>query len=221
MKINLIMCISKILTDLCAIKQKIKIKKCFCKCFLQCFSNEKVLIEHKENCLVINGKQNVKLKSCSSSFKNYFKQLHVPFEIYADFECILKRVRGSHKNNGSYTEKYQDHIPCSFAYKVVCVDNKFSKKVFLCTGKHAVYKFNKAILMSTFTVGGVIKKHFNKNLITSTEEEERFQLPNSCCICDKLFDGDDKLRDHCHITGKYRGASHWSCNINLKMCKFL
>ena len=33
------------------------------------------------------------------------------------------------------------------------------------------------------------------------EEEERFQLSNNCWICDKLFDaGDDKVRDHCHIT---------------------
>ena len=54
----------------------------------------------------------------------------------------------------------------------------------------------------------------------STEKEERFQLANSCWICDKLFDvGDDKVRDHCHITGKCRGASHWSCNINVKMSK--
>ena len=52
------------------------------------------------------------------------------------------------------------------------------------------------------------------------EEEERFQLSNSCWICDKLFDvGDDKVRYHCHITGKYRGAAHWSCNINLKLSK--
>ena len=64
------------------------------------------------------------------------------------------------------------------------------------------------------------KKHFNKNLIMSAEEEERFQLADSCYICDKLFViGDDKVRDHCHITGKYRDASHWSCNINLKMSK--
>ena len=121
-------------------------KKYFCKCCLQCFNSEKVLIEHKENCLIINGKQSVKLKSGSVSFKNYFKQLHVPFKIYADFECILKRVRGSHKNNGSYTKKYEDHIPCSFAYKVVCVYNKFRKKVVLYRGKNAVYKFIKAIL---------------------------------------------------------------------------
>ena len=36
-----------------------------------------------------------------------------------------------------------------------------------------------------------------------------------CWICDKFIDYDDKVRDHCHITGKYRGAAHWSCNINL------
>ena len=52
----------------------------------------------------------------------------------------------------------------------------------------------------------MIKKHFNKNLIISAEEE-RFQLTNSCWIYDKLFNvEDDKVRDHCHITGKYRGA---------------
>ena len=54
----------------------------------------------------------------------------------------------------------------------------------------------------------------------SAEEEERFHLSNSCWICDKLFDvGDDKVRDHCHITGKYRGTAHWSCNINLTLTK--
>ena len=104
------------------------------------------MIEHKENCLIINGKQSVKLKSGSISFKNYFKQLLVPFKIYADFECILQGVKSSAKNNGSYTEKYQDHIPCSFAYKVVCVDNKFSKRVVLYTGKDAVYRFFEEIL---------------------------------------------------------------------------
>ena len=49
-------------------------------------------------------------------------------------------------------------------------------------------------------------------------EEEKFQLSNICWICDKLFDvGDDRVRDHCHITGKYRGAAHWSCNVNLNL----
>ena len=54
----------------------------------------------------------------------------------------------------------------------------------------------------------MIKKHFNKNLIMSAEKE-KFQSTNSCWICQKLFDvGDDKVRDYCYITGKYRGAAH-------------
>ena len=96
-------------------KTRCKNKEYFCKCCLQCFSSEKVLIEHGENCLIINDKQSVKLKSGSISFKNYFKQLPASFKIYADFECLLKGVKSSGKSNGSYTEKCQDHVPCSFA----------------------------------------------------------------------------------------------------------
>ena len=54
----------------------------------------------------------------------------------------------------------------------------------------------------------------------SAEDEERFQLSNIFWICNTLFDaGDNKVRDHCHITRKYRGSAHWSCNINLKLTK--
>ena len=120
-------------------KRKNKNKKYFFKCCLQRFSSEKVLIEHKENCLIINGKQSVELKSGSISCKNYFKQLPVPFKIYADFKCHLKGVKSSDKNNGSYTGKYQDHIPCSLAYKVVSIDNKFSKRFVLYRGKKMLF----------------------------------------------------------------------------------
>ena len=54
----------------------------------------------------------------------------------------------------------------------------------------------------------------------SEKDKQIFQSSNKCWICDKLFDvGDNKVRDHCHITGKYRGPAHWSCNINLKLTK--
>ena len=119
--------------------------KYFCKCFLQCFSSENVWIEHKENRLIINDKQSAKLKSGLISFESHFKQLPVPFKIYADFGCILKGVKSSNKNNGSYTGKYLDHVPCSFAYIVACVDNKFSKKVVLYIEKNVAYRFMKAI----------------------------------------------------------------------------
>ena len=85
-------------------------------------------------------------------------------------------------------------------------------------GKNAIYKFIWAILNEFNYCKRVIKKHFSKNLIMSAEEEERFQSSNICWICNKLFDvSDNKVRDHCHVSGKYRGAAHWSCNVNFKM----
>ena len=202
-------------------KTKNRNKKHFCKCYLQCFSSKEILIGHKKDCLVIKGKQSVKLKSSSIRFKNYSKQVPVPFKIYADFECILEKVDCDIiecDSNISYTRKYQDHIPCSFAYKVVCIDNKFSKKVVLYSGKNAVNKFIKSILSECNYCRKVIKKHFNKNLIMSAKEEERFQLSNICWICNKLFAvADNKVRDHCHVSGKYRGAAHWGSNVNFEM----
>ena len=65
-----------------------------------------------------------------------------------------------------------------------------------------------------------MKKHFNKNLVMSTEDEQRFQSSNKCWTCDKLFDvADNKVRDHCHITGNYRGSAHWSCDVNHGLTK--
>ena len=93
-----------------------------------------MLIKHKESCLSINGKQSVKLEKGIIKFENYFKKIPVPFKIYADFKCNLKSVKC---NEGSYTKKYQDHIPFSFAYKIVCIDNN-------C--ENAAYEFIKAIL---------------------------------------------------------------------------
>ena len=54
----------------------------------------------------------------------------------------------------------------------------------------------------------------------NAEENELFEMTNICSICDKLIENtDNKVRDHCHITGKYRGTAHYSCNINLKITK--
>ena len=101
-------------------KTKNKNKKWFCRNCLQCFSSESVLIKHKEDCLSINGKQSVKLEKGIIDFENYFKQIPVQFKMCADFECNL---RGVESYEGSYTKKYQDHIRCSFADKVICIDD--------------------------------------------------------------------------------------------------
>ena len=82
------------------------------------------MIKHKENCLSISGQQSINLEKGTIEFKNYFKQLPVPFKIYADFECNLKNVG---RYEGTYTKKYYEHVPCSYAYKVVCIDDRFSR----------------------------------------------------------------------------------------------
>ena len=92
-------------------------------------------MEHKEVCLMLNGKQNIKLRSGSIKFQNYFKQLAVSFKIYADFEPVLKGIQEDGGSNASFTKKYQEHIPCSFAYKVVCIDDRFSKSVVILQRK--------------------------------------------------------------------------------------
>ena len=92
---------------------------------------------------------------------------------------------------------------------VVFVDNEFTKPIFVFRGKNAAYKFIEAILKEFEYCKKVMKKHFNKNLIMSKEQEKQFQLSNTCWICEKLIDNDDeKVRDHCHVAGKLRGEAH-------------
>ena len=117
-------------------KIKNRNSKYFYKSCFKCFNSEKVLEEHRGDCLMINGGQNVKLEKGFIELKNFSREISVPFKIYADFECLLKPCgMGVDNDYFSYTKKYQDHVPCSFAYKVVCINNKFIKNVMLYRGK--------------------------------------------------------------------------------------
>ena len=158
-------------------KTKNKNKKWFCKCCLQCVSSKNVLIKHKEDCLSINGMQSVDEEEGIIKFENYSNQLSVPFKIYADFPCNLKDIE---IYEGSCIKKYHDDVPCSYAFKVVCIDNRFSKPIVVYRGKNAAYEFVKAILEECKYCKKVMKKNFNKNLIMSEEEEYLFQQSNSC-----------------------------------------
>ena len=97
---------------------------------------------------------------------NYFKQLAVLFKIYADFESVLKRIHSDDGSNyASYTKTYQKHIPFSFAYMSVCIDDRFSKPVFLYREKKI--QSIESILKENDYCKTMIKKHFNKNLVMS------------------------------------------------------
>ena len=197
-------------------------KKYFCMNCLQCFSREDVLTEHKNNCLSINGKQAINMpeKGDKVFFKNYQKQLPVPFVIYADFEAITEKIQGCLPNNeNSYTEAYQKHTDCGYGYKVVCCyDDTYTKPIQIYRGENAVHKFMENMLEEVDWCKSIIKKHFNKPLEMTEENEKDFQKATKCYICDQQYtDKDIRVKDYCQITGKFRGSAHQDCNSKLKI----
>ena len=99
-----------------------------------------------------------------------------------------------------------------------CVDDKFSKSFKSYLDKDAVYNFISAMIEESKYCSGVMKKHFNKELVMTKENNEGFENATKCWICDNDYiDTDIKVRDHCHITGKYRGSEHRDCSINVKL----
>ena len=197
-------------------------RKYFCMYCLQCFSKEDVLTEHKNNCISINGKQAINMpeKGDKVYFKNHHKQLPVPFVIYADFEALTEKIQGCQPNNEkSYTEAYQKHTDCGYGYKVVCCyDDKYSKPVQIHRGENAIHKFMENMLEEVNWCKSKMKKHFNKPLKMTKEDEKDFQKAIKCHICDQQYtDKDIRVRDHCHITGRFRGSAHQDCNLKLRI----
>ena len=99
------MFISKILTDLCFIKQRIKTKSTFER-VVSSVLVVKMLTEHKKGCFSINGAQSVGFEKETIKFKNYFKQIPLPFKIYPDVECNLESVESY---EGSYSKVSRSH----------------------------------------------------------------------------------------------------------------
>ena len=202
---------------------KHKERKHFCMYCLQCFSSERVLNNHIENCIQLNGTQAVEMPTKNNNtlkFDNYHKQQPVPFVIYADFEALLQKVeKGEHDSNGSYTEKFQQHVDCGSAYKVVCCyDNKYTKDICSYRGENAVYKFLERMLEEVEYCKDIVKKEFNKPLKMTDDDELSFKLEDKCHICDEKYTVKNvRVRDHCHITGKYRGSAHSECNLKLRI----
>ena len=202
---------------------KHKERKHFCMHCLQCFSSERVLNNHKENCIIINGKQAIKMPEKGDNilkYNNYHKQQPIPFVIYADFEAITEKVQGCQPDNDkSYTEAYQKHTDCGYGYKVVCCyDDKYTKPINIYRGEKAVYKFMEKMLEEVKCCKNIMKKEFNKPLMMTDNDELSFKLEQKCHICEESYkDKDIRVRDHCHITGKYRGSAHQECNLKLRL----
>ena len=209
-------------------QSKHKERKHFCMFCLPCFSSERILANHVNNCLTINGAQAINMAKQGENilkFNNFHKQLPVPFVIYDDFEAITKKVQGckqseemeNEKNKGSYTEAYQTHEDCGYGYKLVCCyDDKYSKGIY--RGENAVYRFMEKMLEEVKSCKAVIRKRFNEPLVMTEDDEQRFRTMDRCHICgEKYTDKDVRIRDHCHITGTFKGSAHQECNLKLRI----
>ena len=104
------------------------------------------------------------------------------------------------------------------AKKLVWVDDKFSKPFKSYFGEDAVYNFANRMIEENKYCSEVMKKHFSKELMIIKKDDEDFKNSTKCWICDNSYvDGDVRVRDQCHITGKYRGTAHIDCNVNIKL----
>ena len=166
-------------------------------------------------------------------FKNYHRGEKVLFIIYADFESLIKSIQSSNPNpDSSYTNKYQKHEPISFSYYIKCFDDNVFKPVLRSyTGEDAAQKFVKMLEEDIKIIANIP----NAAMIFE-KEEERFNKETKCWICKKEFNNkeikdwiskeefkklkDYKFRDHCHFTGKYRGAAHNECNLKYRKPNF-
>ena len=133
--------------------------------------------------------------------------------------CKQSEEMEDEKNKRSYTEAYQTHEDCGYGYKVVCCyRERYSKPIQTYRGENTVYKFMEKMLEEVEYCKAVIKKRFNKPLVMTEDDEQRFRTMGGCHICgNKYTDKDVHVRDHCHITGKFRGSAHQECNLKLRI----
>ena len=193
----------------------------FCLNRLNGYDDLEKLEKHKEYCSEEESiKVNMPAPDSFIKFKNYLYSERAPFAIYADFESIVKPLDTCKPDpNKSYTLKYQKHEPVSFVYYI----KSFNENVY----KSKLRKYVKENEEDPDTIDvfinwleedvKIISELGNEKMIITPEEQEQFNQASNCWICGKLLNLQDRVRDHCHFTGRYRGAA---CNIcNLKYCK--
>ena len=196
---------------------KHKSKLYFCLNCLNGYDDPEKLEKHKEYC---NEEESIKINMPSPDtyikFKNFLYSERAPFAIYADFESLVKPIDNCKPDpNKSYTLKYQKHEPISFVYYI----KSFNENVY----KSKLRSYVKENEEDPDTIDvfinwleddvKIISELGNEKMIITPEEEEQFKQASDCWICKKKLNLEDRVRDHCHYTGRYRGAAHNICNL--------
>ena len=158
------------------------------------------------------------------SFNNYNKSMRVPFVIYADFEAFTQKLDDDkpRDNKYSYTSQYEKHSPSGFCYYIKCsFDESYDQKVMYTKRSEDEDVSQIFVERLEYDIRRLYHRYykFPKKMFLTEEDLDKFEKATKCHICDKPL-GKDRVRDHCHLTGKFRGAAHNGCNINYKIPKF-
>ena len=172
----------------------------------------KNLCENHEHC-------NIEMPSPNNNLIKYNqgeKSLELPFIIYADLECLLKKI-DTYQNNPelSSTTKINQHIPSGYSIYTNYSFDKSNNKLSYYRCKDCMKRFCKDLKDHATKIIDFKKKTM---IPLTKEEEDNYNKESTCHICKKDFNN-DKIRDHCHFTGKYRGAAHNMCNLRYKVSK--
>ena len=188
------------------------------------FWSHKSLEKHWEYCRNHEAvKINMPEKGTMLMFKHHERSERVPFIIYADTEALIKKMQNCDPNpQNSYTKKHQKHEPISFSYYIKSFDdNVYESKLRKYTGEDAMEKFVEWIEEDVKEIANIL----DVEMIFGSDELKQFNEATKCWICNEEFDDtadekgyrkNEKVKDHCHYTGRFRGAAHNSCNLKYK-----
>ena len=198
-----------------------KRKQHFCLRCLNPFWRKEALSRHQEYCGDYEAvKIKLPKKGTMLKFKNYHRLEKVPFTVFFDFECRIEPIQSCDPDDkSSYTKQYQKHEPSSFCYYIKCFDDEiYEPKLVSYTGEDAAQKFVEMLEENIKIITNIPEK----KMIFKIQEQIQYEKETKCWICNEKFDDDKnyKVRDHCHFTGRYRGAAHNSCNLKYRKPNF-
>ena len=193
----------------------------FCLNCLNHFPNEKKLKLHEEYCLKNEAiRIEIPEKGTFISFIHYNRSIKVSFVVYADFEAFTEEISTCEPNQTfSFIKKYKKHRPNGFCFLIVCFDKRFKSKLVVYRAKDDNEDIGQKFVEMLEEEIKRIKKEFDfsaKMIPLTKEEQYEFENASVCWICQKEFGESKQVRDHCHFTGKFRGAAHNICNLQFK-----
>ena len=150
------------------------------------------------------------------------KSMKVPFIIYADLESLLEKMNTCHNNHEkSSTTKINKHTPSGYSLFTQCPFDTTKNKFDYYRGKNCMKNFCPNLREHATKIINYEKKEM---IPLTKKEEKKHNKQKVCHILKKRFSADDsnkisKVTDHCHYTGKYRGAAHDICNVRYKIPK--